>query len=90
MARDKATRRVTGAPSHVSTAPLSDYFPPLPQERQEHYAEQLRKSADEERQGLERAMTSDNVIGGVGAAAASQAVLVRPVEYTPDAIIAGI
>ena len=90
MARDKATRRVTGASSHVSTAPLSDFFAPLSPEEQRRYAEDIRLSEEDERRGWEEAMTSDEIIGGIGAAASSQVVQERPLEFTPDALSPGI
>ncbi len=90
MARGKATRRVTAAPSRVSTGPLSDFLPPLPPEVERRYAEQERQALDNQHTEWERAMTSDDIIGGIGVTASSQVVQGLPLEFTPDALSPGI
>ena len=88
MASDKATHRVTGAPSTVSTEPLSKWFSSLPPDEEQRYADMLAQSAADEREGEVWSAASDTIIG-LGRTITPQTTIVHEV-FTSDAIIPGI
>lgn len=88
MAWDRATQRVTGARSEVSTHPLKNYLPPLPAEVEQGYRDVFARTEEGERAGAMRSATSDDIIG-LGGRVVAKDVAVHDV-FSSDAIFPGI